>query len=216
MNKYYQHAPVLGIVTDNADPDGLARVKVSMTLFGDEVETDWIPVLTLYGSAECGAFMLPEIDDQVVIGFLGDNPDSPVVLGAIWNENMAPPETGENTDADLNQDGNNSLKFIKSRSGHQIILDDTDGKEKIQILAADGATRFEFLAEDELINIETDKDLTIKASGKLLIEAEEAEMKLDKGLKLEADGLAMETKSKDMEIKASQNLKVEGSSVKLN
>ncbi|MBN1700205.1 MAG: rhs element Vgr protein [Spirochaetales bacterium] len=216
MNNYYQYGAVLGIVTDNEDPDGLGRVKVKLPHIGDEVETDWIPVMTAYASPECGAFILPEIDDQVVIGFLGDCPDRPIVLGSIWSANRKPPETGENTASDLNSDGENNLKFIKSRSGHQIILDDKDGEEKIQILAADGKTRFEFLSGDTTINIETDKDLRISASGKLGIEAEEGEFTFKKGLKIEADGLTAETKSKDIEIKASRNMTIKGSTVKIN
>ncbi|MBN2440170.1 MAG: rhs element Vgr protein [Spirochaetales bacterium] len=216
MGTFFQNGPIYGIVTDNADPDGLGRVKVKLSVLGEDIETNWIPVMTLYASSECGAFFLPEIDDQVVVAFLNDNPEQGVVLGSVWSENALPPETGENTGSDLNQDDENNLKFIKSRSGHQIILDDKDGEEKIQILAADGATRFEFLAKDELINIETDKDLRISAGGKLSIEAEEGEFTFDKGLKIEADKIAEESKSKNIESIASQSMQVEGSSVKIN
>ena len=216
MGTFFQNGPIYGIVTDNADPDGLGRIKVKLSVLGEDIETNWIPVMSLYGSAECGAFFLPEIDDQVVVAFLNDNPEQGIVLGSVWSEAAVPPETGENTGSDLNQDDENNLKFIKSRSGHQIILDDKDGEEKIQILAADGATRFEFLAEDEIINIETDKDLIISAGGKLSIEAEEGEFTFDKGLKIEADKISEESKSKDIESIASQSMQVEGSSVKLN
>ncbi|MBN2532120.1 MAG: rhs element Vgr protein [Spirochaetales bacterium] len=216
MGTFYQNGPLYGIITDNADPDGLGRVKVKLAVLGEDIETNWIPVMTLYGSAECGAFFIPEVDDQVVVVFLNDNPEQGIVLGSVWSEAAVPPETGENTGSDLNQDGENNLKFIKSRSGHQIILDDKDGEEKIQILAADGKTRFEFLAKDEMINIETDKDLRISAGGKLSIEAEEGEITFDKGLKVEADKISMESKSKDIEAIASQNMQIEGSSVKLN
>lgn len=215
MNSIYQYGPVLGLVTDNADPDSLGRIKVAINLYGDEIETDWIPILTLYGTAECGAFMLPEVDDQVVVGFLGDSPNQPVVLGSIWSDSIKPPETGENTGSDLNGDGENNLKFIKSRSGQQIILDDKDGEEKIQILSPDGTTRFEFLMGDELLNIETDKDMSLVAGGKLAIEAEEGELTFAKGLKMEADGLAVEA-GKDITITASQSLTLEGSAVNLN
>lgn len=216
MGTFFQNGPIFGIVTDNADPDGLGRVKVKIAFFGEDIETNWIPVMTLYGSPECGAFFLPEIDDQVIVVFLNDNPEQGVVLGSVWSEAALPPETGENTGSDLNQDDENNLKFIKSRSGHQIILDDKDGEEKIQILASDGTTRFEFLAKDEKINIETDKDLRISAGGKLSIEAEEGEFTFDKGLKIEADKITEESKSQNIESIASQSMQVEGSSVKLN
>lgn len=49
MNKSYMQGPVLGKVVDNEDPDSLGRVKVVTDNFGEEMETDWIPVMTLFG-----------------------------------------------------------------------------------------------------------------------------------------------------------------------
>jgi uncharacterized protein involved in type VI secretion and phage assembly len=216
MGSFYQFGPVYGIITDNQDPDKLGRVKVKLEIYGKDIETNWIPVLSLYGSAECGAFFLPEIDDQVVVAFMNDNPEQGIVLGSAWSENAKPPETEENSGSDLNKDGDNNLKFIKSRSGNQIILDDKDGEEKIQIIASDGKTRFEFLAKDKKINIETDQDLRISAKKKLSIEADEAEFKIKKGLKVEADKISLKSQSKDIEAIAQQNMSIEGSSVKLN
>ena len=206
------HGPILGVVTDNADPDNLGRVKVSVDLMGDSIETDWIPILI----PSAGYFMLPEVEDQIVVAFMGDRTDSGIVIGGIWSDHQPPPETEENSGSDLNKDGENNLRFIKSRSGNQIILDDKDGEEKVQILAADGKTRFEFLVGDEMLNIETDKDMTLSAKGKLGIEAEEGEMKFQKALQIEADELSMKSKSKDITTKASQNLTLAGATVKLN
>ena len=205
-----------GIVTDNEDPDNLGRVKVSFEMLGKSVETDWIPVANSYCSSECGAFFLPEVDDQIFIGFMGDNPNHSIVLGGVWDDNQKPPETGENTGSDLNQDGDNNLRFIKTRSGHQLILDDKDGEEKIQIITAEAGTRYEFSAKDETINMNTDIDLRLSAKGTLDIEADECGIKFDKGAKIEVDGLTIEAKSKDIEINANQNLEIEGTTVKLN
>ncbi|MCP4136617.1 MAG: rhs element Vgr protein [bacterium] len=208
--------PIVGKISDNQDPDNLGRVKVKLEELGDGMETNWIPILTPYGNSECGAFFLPEVDDVVVVTFIGDNPGSGIVIGGVWTDQQVPPETGENSGSDLNKDGENNLRFIKSRSGHQIIFDDKDGEEKIQILASDGATRYEFLAADEMINIETDVDLVISAKGKLAIEAEEGEIAFDKGFKVEVDELAVESKSAAVKIKASQNITLEGANIKLN
>ena len=204
-----------GKVLDNADPDNMGRVKVLLETLGDAVETNWIPVLSLYASSECGAFFLPEIDDQVVVGFIADNPGQGIVIGGVWSDSQTPPETGENTGSDLNKDGENNLRFIKSRSGNMIIFDDKDGEEKLQILASGAQTRFEYLAQDEVLNIETDVDLKLISKGKLSIEAETGEFKFSKGLKIEAGGISIES-SKAVKAVASQDMAIEGSMIKLN
>lgn len=216
MNNYYFSGPVLGTVTDNQDPDNLARVKVMVFILGNSVITDWIPVMSLYASSDCGAFFLPEVNDQVVVAFLGDNPDSGVVLGSIWNIALLPPSTGENFQADFNMNGENSLHFIKSRSGHMIIMDDSSGAEKLQIISADGGTRFEFLAKSKKLSLKTDKGFVLSAKGGMSIKAKECKFKIDKGLKIEANGIVMESTGKDLKIKASSAVSLEGGQIKLN
>ena len=216
MNNYYMHGPFYGIVTDNEDPDKLGRVKVKLEIFEDSAETDWIPVMSIYASEECGAYFIPEVEDQVVVAFLGDNSDQGVVLGSVWNNNQKPPKTEENTGSDLNQDGENNLRFIRSRSGNRIIMDDKDGEEKIQILSPDAKTRFELLAKDKMINIETEKNIEIKCKGKLNIEADEGEFKFKKGLKVEGDELSLKANSKSIEVKANTEITIKGTTVKLN
>ncbi|WP_028973421.1 phage baseplate assembly protein V [Spirochaeta cellobiosiphila] len=206
---------IYGTVSNNTDPDSMGRIKVSYSLQGEDTETDWLPILSFYATNGSGAFFLPEVGDQVVIAFQDARHQAGFVLGSLHHQDNLPPSTEENTDSDLNADGENNLQFIKSRSGNKLILDDKSGEEKIQLIAADGATRFEFLMADEMINLETDKDLRISAAGKIMIEAEEAELSLSGGLQATADGISIESDS-DVSLTASDNMNVEGSSVKLN
>lgn len=207
----------IGIVTDNQDPDQKGRVKVGLKAVGEEYESSWLPVTTLYGSSDGGGvFFLPEVDDNVLVAFTGTNPDNGYILGTVWTDDIPPPESEENSDADLNGDGDNNIRFIKSRAGQMLIFDDTSDEEKLQILGKEAQSRIEMLVADELINIETDKDMIISAKGKLAFEADECEMTIDKEFKLEADSILMESSSKDIEVKASNNLALEGTTVKLN
>lgn len=211
----YNPGLLMGIVTDNQDPDELGRIKVSIDLLGETITTDWIPILNFYSSPEAGSYFLPDIDTKVIVSFIGKGVYNPIVLGGIWGSFQPPPVSEENSGADLNGDGENTLKFIRSRSGQRIIFDDTDGEEKIQIISKDAATRFEFLVADEMVNIESDKDITIKAGGKLSIEAEETTMTFEGGMSLEAAGLAVDA-SDALELKSGSGITVEGSAVKLN
>jgi uncharacterized protein involved in type VI secretion and phage assembly len=216
MGRAYIAGPLFATVTDIKDPDNLGRVRVQLSIVGENVITDWIPIVNLYGSAKGGgAFFLPELDDQVVVGFFGDSPDSGIVLGGVWSGAQKPPESKENKGSDLNKDGKNNLKFIRSRSGHQIILDDTKGDTKVQILASGGKTRFELLEKEKRINIETDGDITISAKKKLCIEAETGELKLKKDMKVSATGLKFESK-KDINMKSKAAVMVKGALIKLN
>ena len=216
MEHHFATSPILGKVTDNQDPDKLARVKVLVSVMGEDIETDWIPVMSMYASTTCGALFIPEVDDQVLVAFMGDNPNRGVVLGSVWHENQLPPETQENSASDLNKDGENNLRFIKSRSGNMIIMDDKSGEEKLQIINADGKTRFEFLTKDKLLSIKTDKGFYLSAKQGISIEAKECKFLIKKGLKIEAGDIAMTSKSADVKIKASNAVAIEGSAIKLN
>lgn len=206
---------LLGVVSDNQDPDELGRVKILIDLLGETITTDWVPILNMSSSPEAGSFFIPEIDARVAVSFIGEGINNPIVLGGIWGEFQKPPLSEENSGSDLNADGENNLKFIRSRSGQRIIFDDKDGEEKVQIISKDAATRFEFLVADEMINIESDKDITIKAGGKLSIEAEEAEMTFEGGLALTTAGMSIEADDA-INIKSGSGITAEGNAIKLN
>lgn len=206
---------IFGTVSDNADPDGMGRVKVTYQIEGEEKDTNWFPCLSLYATNESGAFFLPEIGDQVVLAFMTGSHEKGFIMGSLWHQENTPPVTEENTASDLNDDGENNLQFIKSRSGNMLIFDDKSGEEKVQLIASGGATRVEFLLADEEVNMETDVDLRITAKGKIMIEAEEGELSFSKGLNIEGKGIIMDS-SDTLDVTASGNMGIEGSSVKLN
>jgi phage baseplate assembly protein gpV len=203
-----------GKVTDNADPDGLNRVRVSK-LAEEEGVTEWIPVLTSNAGDDAGLSFLPEVDDQVLVVSLDSFSVSKAVLGSIWSNGAAPPQTGENSGADLNQDGKNSLKFIKSRSGSMVIFDDSEGAEKIQLISPDGESRLDLSVADELLSLATEKDLAVGAKGAVAIQAEEISMTSKKQLNMETDEHQISAK-KAMNITADQDVGIKGSGLSLN
>ena len=109
---------VIGIVTDNKDTEGLARVKVKYPCLGDTDTSWWAPVCALGAGDERGWFFLPEIDDEVVVMFEHGDISRPVVIGALWNGKDAPPETNDSA---------NERKVIVSREGSKITFDDAEG-----------------------------------------------------------------------------------------
>ncbi|MEZ4399293.1 MAG: phage baseplate assembly protein V [Kofleriaceae bacterium] len=86
-------------------------------------------VATFMAGGGRGAYFMPEVGDEVVVGFeLGDL-NRPVILGALWSDVDTPPTT-------VDTSASNNIRSIVSRDGHQITLDDTHGAGKVQIKIA--------------------------------------------------------------------------------
>ena len=201
-------------VSDNKDPDNLHRVKVTFK-HESEVVTDWIPVISYSSGNDNGIYTIPDVEEQVIVIALDEMNTKYCVLGSIWSNEAKPPKTGENNDADLNQDGKNSLHFIKTRSGNMLIFDDTDSKEKFQIITSKGKSKIEFSAEDKLINIETETDIRFTAKKQFSINAEEIEIISKKQFNISADEFQTKA-SKDLSINADNDITLKGSGIALN
>jgi uncharacterized protein involved in type VI secretion and phage assembly len=191
----------VGVVTNNQDPDGLGRVKVKLPWLSDDVESHWARVLTPMAGNDRGLFFLPEVDDEVLVAFEHGLPEFPYVLGALWNGKDQAPES--------NDDGENNMRTIKSRSGHVVRLDDTAGSEKIEIVDGSGANSVVISTADNTITITADADVTIKSgNGKLILSGNGIEIKSQTGVKVEAGA--------NMDLKASGQLNIKGSTVNIN
>lgn len=192
---------VVGIVTNNQDPDNLGRVKVKIPRISAEDESAWARIATFMTGKEKGAFFLPEVDDEVLVVFEHGDINMPYVIGSLWNGQDTPPET--------NSDGENNIRVIKSRSGHIIRLNDKDGEEKIEIIDKSEKNSIEISTKDNSITITSEKDVNINApNGKLVIEATDIEIKASASVKVEAGS--------DMDLKASGNNNVKGATVNIN
>ena len=82
---------VVGIVTNNNDPEGMGRVRVKFPALSDSLEGWWARVVTLNAGPRRGMYMLPEVDDEVVVAFEHGDPRRPLVLGAVFNGKDKPP-----------------------------------------------------------------------------------------------------------------------------
>jgi len=191
----------VGVVTNNQDPDGLGRVKVKFPWLSDQDESNWARILTPMAGNDRGLYFLPEVDDEVLVAFEHGQADFPYVLGALWNGKDKTPES--------NDDGQNNMRTIKSRSGHIIRLDDTDGSEKIEILDKSGKNSFVISTADNTITVAADADITIESSsGKLSFSGNGIEIKSQAEVKIEAGS--------DMNLEASGQQTIKGATVNIN
>lgn len=181
------------MVTNNQDPDGLGRIKVKIPLLSGEDEANWARVAVLMAGKARGTFFLPEVNDEVLVAFeLGDI-NRPYIIGALWNGVDKPPLS--------NGDGKNNQREIKSRSGHIIRFDDTDGQEKLTIMDKSGNNQIEFDTKNNSVLIKSAKDITLSAkNGKISLE----------GGKIEVVATG------ELNLKASGNTTVKGATINLN
>ncbi|MHC5258235.1 phage baseplate assembly protein V [Streptomyces sp. UC4497] len=167
---------VTGVVTANKDedkPERVGRVKVRLPWLADDAETGWIRIATPMAGKDRGLFVLPEPGDEVLVAFEHGDPGHPYVLGALWNGKDTPPAT--------NSDGTNDKRMIRSRSGLTVLLDDTDGKERIQIADKDG--------KQAIVVDMAGKKVTITSSGDIELTAKDGTVTISaKTLKLASSG----------------------------
>jgi uncharacterized protein involved in type VI secretion and phage assembly len=159
------HGVVRAVVTNNQDdPAKLGRVKVRFVSFAQASESAWARLATPMAGAGYGFCALPEVDDEVLVVFEHGAIDRPIVIGALWNGARKPPY--------VNPDGKNALRQLRSRSGHEILLDDTDGAERVVIQDKTGKNQIVFDASKNTITIKAEKDVTIQAGGDLTLGAD--------------------------------------------
>jgi phage baseplate assembly protein V len=197
--RYYGVA--IGVVTNNKDPDGLGRVKASLPWMDDQVETNWARVAAPMAGAGRGIYFLPEVNDEVLVAFEHGNPDTPYVLGGLWNGQDKPPEANGN--------GKNDVRTIRSRSGNVIRLTDTDGGSKIEIIDSSTKNSIVISAKDNSITIAAAGDITIASSGgKLKLSGNSVEITSTSTVKVQA--------SQNTEVTASGQLTLKGQVVNIN
>jgi len=191
----------VGVVTNNQDPEGLGRVKVSFPGLDFADESAWARVATPMAGPGCGLYFLPEVDDEVLVLFEHGDLRRPYVMGALWNGRDKPP-------AD-NADGGNPVRLIRSRSGHVIRLDDTPGHERVEIADAHGDNRIVIDTAAGRIEITAAQDIVLKApQGEIRLEARAVSVKAQTQLGAESDG--------DMTLRADKAVVVQGRTVDIN
>ena len=192
---------VVGLVTNNQDPDGLGRVKVKFPWLSDEDESHWARVAAPMAGNDRGAYFLPEVEDEVLVAFEHGDPRFPYVVGALWNGKDVPPAK--------NDDGKNNVRVIKSRSGHVIRLTDEDGKEKIEIVDKSEKNSLVVDTAANTITITSDKDIVLSASkGAIKLDAKTIEIKSSADTKLESGA--------GLDVKASGTMNIKGATVNIN
>jgi uncharacterized protein involved in type VI secretion and phage assembly len=195
---------VVGIVTNNEDPDGMGRVKVKFPWLSDTNESYWARIATLMAGRDRGTFFLPEVDDEVLVAFDHGDINHPYVLGSLWNGVDTPPET--------NADGKNNIRTIKSRSGHEIIFDDEERKGKIEIRTKAGHT----IVLDDSAGAEK-IEIKDRKGNKITIDSVQDSINIESAMQLNIRANVVEIEgTTSLTLKSNAALTIQGLPVKIN
>ena len=167
------------------DPDKEFRVKVRLPGIDPKAGSLWARLATPDAGNERGYFFRPEPDDEVIVGFLNDDPRQAVILGALFSAKNAPPKSvatlsQENVNKAIVSKKGTTIRFvddekaslvIETAGGNQVLLDDDKGQ--IRLADQHGNT---IVMDEEGIVIKSAKKLTLEADGDLEIKAKGAQL----------------------------------------
>ena len=169
----------LAEVVDLNDPASLSRVQVRVMSVDGPTGQDgpiWARVACPFAGDNRGAFLLPDVGDEVLVVFVNGDPRFPVVVGGLWNGSSTSPETISG--------GRNRKKVIRSKNGVKLTLDDQDGQEqfiaetpggqKITLKDGPGAVWIED-SNGNSVKLET-AGITVTASAKVTVNASTVEI----------------------------------------
>ena len=179
----------------NEDPDNQYRVLVEIPLFDQKGEGIWARLTNFYSTSGAGAFFMLEVNDEVVMGFLNEDPRFPIILGSMYSNSKNKPFKG------LEPDEKNSKKAIVTKSGLEIEFDDEN--KVLTVVTPDKNT---------IILSDKDKKITIKDDNSNSIEMSSSgiTMKSQKDISIEASqnltlkgnmGVTIEASTGDVQVK---------------
>lgn len=114
------------VVMENQDPDRIGRVKVQIPGTDEEI---WARIATLMAGSDRGTWFIPDVNDEVLVGFEEGAVRRAYVLGALWSKASPPPEK---------MSEGNYKKVIRSPNGVKITMDDDSGQEQFVVETPSG------------------------------------------------------------------------------
>ncbi|MFZ6765840.1 type VI secretion system tip protein VgrG [Undibacterium sp. Di26W] len=167
----------IGVVLKlEGDPENQYKIQVSVPLMNAQTVGVWARFASFYGSAGFGAFIIPEIGDEVILGFFNNDPSCPVILGSLYSSKHTPAYTLADA---------NNYKALVTRSKLKMEFDE---EKKVITLITPASNKIvisddtkSILLQDQNMNkvelspsgilLDSPKDITIKAAGKITISA---------------------------------------------
>ena len=194
------------------DPDQQYRVLVDVPMFDQKGKGIWTRLSNFYATSGAGAFFFPEVGDEVVVGFLNEDPRYPIILGSLYSSTKHKPFKG------LTPDKKNSKKAIVSKTGIYIEFDD---ENKIFTINTPSKNQAIFSDKDKKITIKdqngnsaemSSSGITIKSPKNITIQAsQKLTLKGNTGVDIQSSGGDVNSKGININNKANVKFSANGS-----
>lgn len=208
------HGLQVGVVTAiHEDPDGEDRVQVRVPVIDSEDSGIWARVASLDAGENRGTFFRPEVDDEVIVGFINDDPRDPVILGMMNSSAKPAPITAteENNEKGIITreelkvlfDDDKKSVTIETPNGNTVVISDDEGS--ISLKDENGN---EVVMDSSAITLKSAGDLSIEATGDINLEGNNINQKANMSFKAEGASGA--------ELSSSASAVIKGSIVQIN
>ncbi len=209
--------PVLGVVTNNDDPNNQGRVKVKIPSLKDGEESNWARLVALGAGDKRGLQWQPEVGDEVLVLFEHGDIQKPLILGGLWSEKYPTPTSS----GDCLQDGKVNVRQIVTRTGTMLVLDDdansvtiANPDEKFLVKVSEKDKKVEIISDGD-VAVEASKnatvtaqDVTVEAKGKAVLKGQQVEVQASTNATVKAGG--------NMNLEASGMMTIKGATIQLN
>lgn len=195
----YAKGVAVAIVRENKDSSGLGRVRVSYPWHDQPRESYWARIAAPMAGKDQGLYLLPEVDQEVLVCFERGDVRFPYVIGCLWN--------GKEQSPVKNDDGKNDQRILKTRKGHKLAFDD-GSRGKLSLELNDGK---KLEIDDDGIRLEDGK------GNKLSIDSNGGAVQLEAvaSLQLKAPKIAIEA-SASLSLKSDGEASLNGTLVRIN
>jgi Rhs element Vgr protein len=199
------HGLQIGVVVQlESDPDGQDRIRVRIPVIDSDAQGIWTRIASLDAGDSRGAFFMPEIGDEVIVGFINDDPNDPVVLGMLHSSNKPSPITP--------QDANNEKGFTTRSKMHLSFNDDT------KTIVIDTPAGNSITIDEQSMKIEikdqSSNKITMEASGIKLESSLNIDIKAGAVLTL-AGGTSLSIGAPSLSVKADADVSIQAAVAKL-
>jgi len=155
------------------DPDSQYRILVNIPVFDPNGAGIWARLANFYSTSGAGVFFLPEVGDEVVLGFLNEDPRYPVILGSMYSS------SGNQPFNTLTPNQNNTLKAIVSKTGITIQFDDENKiltmitPDKNQVILSDKDKQITILDDNQNSIVMSGSGITMKSQYNITIQSDQ-------------------------------------------
>ncbi len=197
---------VPAVVSDARDPLKLGRVRLTFPWLAKDFTSGWARTVAPGAGKDRGAVVLPEVGDEVLVGFAGGDLDTPYVIGGLYNGKDTPPELS--VPAVDGASGEIGVRALVSRTGHRLELVDSPRGDGVLLSTGDGKLLLKLDKKSSTVELTSSGPVKVTGMG-VTVDAGQGVLEL-KGQQVKVSAQAA------AELTASGSVTVRGAVVRIN